>query len=95
MSDKDDRYSMSEEGESFRALQKVLRAADLERLRVLVGGVQYDVPIPVGHELERLRQYMLVLSNIEEKTFIGRDDLAQAVRRVATAALAADGDDEA
>lgn len=91
MSDTDDRYSMSEEGESFRALQKVLRAADLERLRVVVNGVQYDVPIPVGRELEKLRQYMLVLSNIEEKTFIGRDDLATAVRRVACSALQKSG----
>jgi hypothetical protein len=36
-------------------LVKFLRAADLERLRVTVGGTEYDVPIPVGRELERVR----------------------------------------
>jgi hypothetical protein len=37
------------------ALLRTLRGADVERLRIVVAGTQYDVPIPVGHEIKRLR----------------------------------------
>jgi hypothetical protein len=45
-------------------LTKVLRRADMERLRVIVDGREYDVPIPVGRELEESRQYADALANL-------------------------------
>lgn len=45
-------------------LKKLLHRADAERLRIIVSGHEYDVPIPVGRELEELRQYVGALSKI-------------------------------
>jgi hypothetical protein len=37
-------------------LTKTLHRIDAERLRVVVDGTEYDVPIPVGRQLEQLRE---------------------------------------
>jgi hypothetical protein len=43
------------------ALVEVLHRIDAERLRVVVGGIEYDVPIPVGRELEQQRDRIVDL----------------------------------